>query len=82
MLREANQSSNSLSDPAESVETALSRLGLSRCETLLNQAPALPENEIPLAFRQILLISQHASQQAVSYTHLDVYKRQLPLDRR
>ena len=31
VLREANQSSNSLSEPAESVETALSRLGLSRC---------------------------------------------------
>ena len=64
VLREANQSSNSLSDPAESIETALSRLGLSRCEALLNQAPALPENDIPLAFKQILLISQHASQQA------------------
>lgn len=64
VLREANQSGSSLSDPAESVETALSRLGLSRCEALLNQAPALPESEIPLAFRQILLISQHASQQA------------------
>mgnify|MGYP006145786739 CR=1 FL=1 len=64
VLREANQSSNSLSDPAESIETALSRLGLSRCEALLNQAPALPENDIPLAFKQILLISQHASHQA------------------
>ncbi len=64
VLREANQSSNSLSDPAESVETALSRLGLSRCEALLNQAPALPEHDIPLPFKQILLISQHASQQA------------------
>ncbi|MGP9824384.1 HDOD domain-containing protein [Ectopseudomonas khazarica] len=64
VLREANQSNNSLSEPAESVETALSRLGLSRCEALLSQAPALPEDEIPLAFRQILMISQHASQQA------------------
>lgn len=64
VLREANQSGNSLSAPAESVETALSRLGLTRCEALLNLAPALPEQDIPLAFRQILLISQHASQQA------------------
>ncbi|MBA4243274.1 MAG: histidine kinase [Pseudomonas sp.] len=64
VLREANQSGSSLSDPADSLETALSRLGLSRCEALLNQAPALPENDIPLALRQILLISQHASQQA------------------
>lgn len=44
------------------VETALSRLGLSRCEALLSQAPALPESDIPLAFKQILPISQHASQ--------------------
>ena len=64
VLREANQSGNSLSDPAESVETALARLGLTRCEALLNQAPGLPEQDIPLAFKQILLISQHASQQA------------------
>jgi HD-like signal output (HDOD) protein len=64
VLREANQASNILSDPAESIDTALARLGLSRCETLLNQAPSLREDEIPLAFRQILLISQHASQQA------------------
>lgn len=64
VLREANQSGNSLSEPAESLETALSRLGLSRCEALLSQAPALPNNAIPLAFKQILLISQHASHQA------------------
>ncbi|MGQ7959642.1 HDOD domain-containing protein [Pseudomonas sp. SP16.1] len=64
VLREANQAGGSLSDPADSLETALARLGLKRCEALLNQAPALPESEIPLALRQILLVSQHASQQA------------------
>lgn len=64
VLREANQAGGTLSDPADSLETALARLGLKRCETLLNQAPALPAGEIPLALRQLLLISQHASQQA------------------
>jgi hypothetical protein len=64
VLREANQAGGPLSDPADSLETALARLGLKRCEALLNQAPALPAAEIPLALRQLLLISQHASQQA------------------
>ncbi len=64
VLREANQAGGTLSDPADSLETALARLGLKRCETLLNQAPALPAGEIPPALRQLLLISQHASQQA------------------
>lgn len=64
VLREANQSTSSLSEPADSLEIALARLGLKRCEALLAQTPALPEAEIPLALRQILLISRHASQQA------------------
>lgn len=64
VLREANQAGSSLSDPADSLEIALARLGLKRCEALLNQTPALPLAEMPLALRQILLISQHASQQA------------------
>lgn len=64
ILREANQATSSLSEPADSLESALSRLGLSRCEALLKQTPSMPEAEIPLPLRQILLISQHASQQA------------------
>lgn len=64
LLREANRSSNSFSEPAESLEMALNRLGLSRAETLLNQMPVVDEAQIPLALRQLLLISQHASQQA------------------
>ncbi|VXC15956.1 HDOD domain-containing protein [Pseudomonas sp. 8Z] len=64
VLREANQSSNSLNEPADSLEIALARLGLQRCEALLAKTPALAEADIPLALRQILLISQHASQQA------------------
>lgn len=64
VLREANQAGGALGDPADSLETALARLGLKRCEALLDQAPSLPETAIPQALRQLLLISQHASQQA------------------
>ncbi|BAN50925.1 hypothetical protein PCA10_51930 [Metapseudomonas resinovorans NBRC 106553] len=64
LLREANATSNMLSSPAESLEVALTRLGLKRAETLLNRLPAVPEEEIPQALRQLLLISQHATQQA------------------
>ncbi|WP_442969190.1 HDOD domain-containing protein [Pseudomonas sp. Q1-7] len=64
LLREANASANLLSSPAESLETALTRLGLKRAETLLNRLPAVAEDEIPQALRQLQLISQHAAQQA------------------
>lgn len=64
ILREANHLSQRLSEPAESLEVALARLGLSRCEALLTHVPALPERSISQEFRQILLISLHASQQA------------------
>ncbi|SNS32421.1 HDOD domain-containing protein [Pseudomonas segetis] len=64
VLREANASENSLGEPAESLENALNRLGLQRTQTLLERLPALSSEEIPLALRQIQLISQHASQQA------------------
>lgn len=64
LLREANATSNLLSSPAESLEVALSRLGLKRAEVLLNRLPAVPEDEIPLGLRQLQLISQHAAQQA------------------
>ena len=42
LLREANAAGNLLSSPAESLEIALSRLGLKRAETLLNRLPAVP----------------------------------------
>lgn len=64
VLREANRSNNSLSEPAESLEIAISRLGLKRTEDLLNMLPVVAEEKIPKALRQIQLISQHASQQA------------------
>ncbi|MDH4570158.1 HDOD domain-containing protein [Pseudomonas sp. BN414] len=64
LLREANASANMLSSPAESLEVALSRLGLKRAEVLLGRLPAVPEEEIPHGLRQLQLISQHAAQQA------------------
>lgn len=64
VVREANQSGSTLSTPADSLEVALTRLGLKRCDSLLDQTPCVPEQDIPQALRQILLISQHASEQA------------------
>lgn len=64
LLREANRKGSSLSEPAESLEQALTRLGLSRTEALLNQIPALDVAQIPRELRQLQLISLHAAQQA------------------
>ncbi|MBS7662228.1 HDOD domain-containing protein [Pseudomonas lalucatii] len=64
VLREANRKSGGLSEPAESLEAAITRLGLRRTEELLQRQPTLPAGEVPLALRQIQLISLHASQQA------------------
>ncbi len=65
VMREANsQSHASLAEPAENLEVALNRLGLKRAEQLLARLPSVPANEIPVALRQLLLVSQHASQQA------------------
>lgn len=64
LLRAANSRSNGLVEPTESLEAAISRLGLTRTEALLNRLPAMTEAELPRALRQIMLISQHASQQA------------------
>ena len=66
LIREANQHrQSSLSEPAESLEVAVSRLGLARTKEVLEQLPALPVENLPLAYRQIQLISQHAAQQAI-----------------
>lgn len=64
MMREANRNAGSFGEPAESLEMALNRLGLKRAESLLEQMLVLPEADIPLALRQLQLISLHASQQA------------------
>ena len=65
VMREANsQAHGSLAEPAENLEVALNRLGLKRAEELLARLPSVPARKIPVALRQLLLISQHASQQA------------------
>jgi len=65
VIREANRHSHgSMTTPAENLEVAINRLGLKRTEELLDRLPAEPEAHIPLALRQLQLISQHATQQA------------------
>ncbi|POA31152.1 MULTISPECIES: HDOD domain-containing protein [unclassified Pseudomonas] len=65
VIREANRHTHgSMSEPSENLEVAINRLGLKRTEELLARLPALPENEIPPALRQLQLISLHATQQA------------------
>jgi hypothetical protein len=64
VMREANTHGTGLSEPAESLEVAITRLGLARTEVLLNRLPAVENDKIPATFRQLLLISQHATQQA------------------
>ncbi|RMQ46248.1 hypothetical protein ALQ04_00786 [Pseudomonas cichorii] len=64
VLREANHKSHGMVEPAESLEIAINRLGLARTEVLLGRLPAREPKDIPTAFRQLILISQHATQQA------------------
>jgi hypothetical protein len=64
VLREANHHSTGLSEPAESLEVAINRLGLKRTEELLQRLPARAPQDMPPALRQLQLISQHATQQA------------------
>ncbi|MEG0964404.1 MAG: HDOD domain-containing protein [Pseudomonas sp.] len=65
VMREANHHTNtSTGEPAESLEIALNRLGLTRTAQLLERLPALPESDIAPTLRQLQLVSQHASQQA------------------
>lgn len=65
VIREANHHTHgSFAEPAENLEVAINRLGLKRTEELLARLPSLPEQQIPVALRQLQLISQHATQQA------------------
>lgn len=64
VLREANHHGNGTTEPAESLEVAINRLGLARTETLLGRLPAMEDRDIPPALRQLQMISQHATQQA------------------
>ncbi|MFC3607729.1 HDOD domain-containing protein [Stutzerimonas tarimensis] len=64
ILREANRNRQSLGATAESLEVALTRIGLQRASELLGRLPTLdPAQPLP-AFFQLLVVSQHASQQA------------------
>lgn len=65
VIREANHHTHgSMTGPAENLEVAITRLGLKRTEELLSRLPAMPQEQIPVALRQLQLISQHATQQA------------------
>jgi hypothetical protein len=65
VIREANRHTHgSMTEPAENLEVAINRLGLKRTEELLERLPAEPQLQIPVALRQLQLISQHATQQA------------------
>jgi hypothetical protein len=65
IIREANRHTHgSMTEPAENLEVAINRLGLKRTEELLARLPAEPLSQIPVALRQLQLISQHATQQA------------------
>ena len=65
VIREANRHTHgSMTEPAENLEVAINRLGLKRTEELLARLPAIPESDIPVALRQLQMISQHATQQA------------------
>lgn len=64
VMRAANRSKSSLSDPAANLEVALSRLGLQSAENLLNQLTPIALEAIPVELRQLQLLSRHAAQQA------------------
>ncbi|MBP1145315.1 hypothetical protein JOE33_002238 [Pseudomonas sp. PvP027] len=64
VMREANHHTHGLTEQAESLEIAINRLGLARTEVLLGRLPAKPPEDIPAAYRQLILVSQHATQQA------------------
>ncbi|MGV8891020.1 MAG: HDOD domain-containing protein [Pseudomonas sp.] len=65
VIREANRHTHgSMTEPAENLEVAINRLGLKRTKELLSRLPAEPQSDIPVALRQLQLISQHATQQA------------------
>lgn len=65
VLREANAHANGgLVEPAESLEVALNRLGLQRAADLMRRLPAVEPGDMPVALRQLQLVSQHATQLA------------------
>lgn len=65
IMREANRASSSLAEPVQTLDNALSRLGLQRCAALLKSLKDDQETDIPLALRQVWLIGQHLNVQAM-----------------
>lgn len=65
IMREANRGNSSLAEPVQTLENALSRLGLQRCGVLLKSLIDDQESNIPLALRQVWLIGQHLNIQAM-----------------
>lgn len=65
IMREANRGHSSLAEPVQTLESALSRLGLQRCGNLLRSLKDDQEANIPQALRQVWLIGQHLNIQAV-----------------
>ena len=65
IMREANRGHSSLAEPVQTLENALSRLGLQRCGVLLNSLIDDEESSIPFALRQVWLIGQHLNVQAM-----------------
>lgn len=63
-FREANKQHSSFSKPAQHLEAALTRLGMTQCKQLLSRLDDTPEAEIHKPLRQLWLISQHANAQA------------------
>lgn len=64
IMREANRSHSTLAEPVQTLENALSRLGLQRCETLLRSLKDDQEANIPQPLRQVWLLGQHLNIQA------------------
>lgn len=65
IIREANRGHSTLSEPVQTLENALSRLGLERCSNLLKSLQDDQETNIPLPLRQVWLLGQHLNIQAV-----------------
>lgn len=65
IMREANRTNSSLAEPVQTLDNALSRLGLQRCVALLKSLKDDQESDIPLALRQVWLIGQHLNVQAI-----------------
>ena len=64
IMREANRNSSAQAEPVQTLENALSRLGLARCGALLHSLIDDKEADIPFALRQVWMIGRHLNVQA------------------